>query len=93
MALCIPITLLERDGPKLTYEYTQPHLTRDPHNPQRVIRTGDYRGVVVFDQESKQFSQVVGVEWDKGKFYDRVCEKLAEHFRAGEVPEVTAYAA
>jgi hypothetical protein len=93
MAMCIPITLLERDGSKLTYEYTQPHLTPDPYNVQRVIRTGDFRGVVVFDQATGQFTQVAGAEWDNGRFYDRVCEKLGEHFRVGELPEVTAYAA
>jgi hypothetical protein len=93
MALRVPITLIERDGPLITYEYTQPDLIPHPSDPTRLVQTGDYRGVVTFDQETGEFTQITGDQWDDDSFYAHVCRKLAEHFQAGEVPEATEYAA
>ena len=93
MAIYIPILLDSREGARLIYSYTQPQYAKVPVRADRLVEVGELRGLVCYDQNSGEFTHVLGSEWDDGACFKRVCAKLKKHFQSGEVPERTAYAA
>ena len=93
MAFYIPMSLDSRNGTLLTYAYTQPQYAPDPARANRRVEVGQLRGLVSYNQASREFKHVLGSDWDDGTYYQRVCAKLRKHFESGDVPESTAYAA